>query len=52
MGTSALMGDAQFVALLKTFDLHTPPTLSGEYGVQLQNRVRPKSAQAKQENMQ
>lgn len=50
MGTSTLMADAQFLALLKTFDLSTPPPLSGEYGVELQKRVRRTTENKQQEN--
>jgi len=36
LGISTLLADAQFLVLLKKFDLGTPPQLSAKYGVELQ----------------
>jgi ParB family chromosome partitioning protein len=33
LGTSTLLADAQFLALLKTFNLSEPPQLSSKYGI-------------------
>jgi len=49
MGTSTLMADAQFHVLLTSFELSTPPPLSGEYGVELQKRARQTSDKTQQE---
>jgi len=52
MGTSVLIADAQFVALLKTVELSTPPQLTGEYGVEIQRRTRGTSEPTQQETKQ
>ncbi|MCX6996615.1 MAG: ParB/RepB/Spo0J family partition protein [Kiritimatiellaeota bacterium] len=49
-GISVLLADSQFLAILKNFDLGTPPQLSGEYGVELQKRVRRASEQTQPES--
>lgn len=48
-GAATLMADTQFADLLKTFDLHTPPQLAGEYGVSLHKRVRRAEAPSQEE---
>lgn len=49
MGTSALLADADLVALLKLHDLDAPPQLADQYAVELNRRSRTLSDQSQQE---
>ncbi len=48
-GTSELMADAQFLKLLNTSQLGTPPQLDGKYGVELQKTNHPITEQKQKE---